>query len=203
MYTLIIGSLLLSLLHAIIPNHWLPVLAIGRKEGWNKKEVLSVTFFAGLGHVMSTLMIGWAFAFFGWELAKNFQLFTSYFAPAALIIMGTIFIYRHHTHHHFHVNDQPHQNSKAKMILALSTAMFFSPCLEIEGYFLAAGTESGWWVIILSLIYFVVTLSGMLAWVNFAYTGVSRFNWHALEHKAGIITGIILIITGILTFFIH
>ena len=203
MYTLISGSLLLSLLHAIIPNHWLPVIAIGKKEGWNKKEVLSVTFFAGLSHVMSTLIIGWAFAFFGWELADHFQTFTLYFAPAILIVMGIVFIYRHHTHHHFHVSDQPHQNSKWKMIVALSTAMFLSPCLEIEGYFLTAGTESKWWVIILSLIYFTVTLSGMMAWVSFAYTGVSKFNWHALEHKTGIITGAILIVTGILTFFIH
>ena len=203
MYALISGSLLLSLLHAIIPNHWLPVIAIGKKEGWNKKEVLSVTFFSGLSHVMSTLMIGWAIAFFGWELAGHFQTFTLYFAPASLIVMGVVFIYRHHTHHHFHVNDQPHQNSKWKMVVALSTAMFLSPCLEIEGYFLTAGAESTNWVIILSLIYFVVTLSGMLAWVNFAYTGVSKLNWHALEHKTGIITGVILIITGILTFFIH
>ena len=31
MYSIFIGSLLLSFLHAVIPNHWLPVLAIGKK----------------------------------------------------------------------------------------------------------------------------------------------------------------------------
>ena len=38
MTSIIIGSFLISLLHAVIPNHWLPVLAIGRKEGWDLKE---------------------------------------------------------------------------------------------------------------------------------------------------------------------
>ena len=32
MFSIITGSIILSLLHATIPNHWLPVIAIGRKE---------------------------------------------------------------------------------------------------------------------------------------------------------------------------
>jgi hypothetical protein len=49
MESIIIGSLLLSLLHAVIPNHWLPVLAIGRKEGWTLNEVTKVTLISALG----------------------------------------------------------------------------------------------------------------------------------------------------------
>jgi hypothetical protein len=40
MYSIIIGSLIISLLHAVIPNHWLPVIAIGKKEKWTLDEVL-------------------------------------------------------------------------------------------------------------------------------------------------------------------
>ena len=43
MYSIIAGSIILSLLHAAIPNHWLPVIAIGRKEGWTLSEVTEVT----------------------------------------------------------------------------------------------------------------------------------------------------------------
>ena len=38
MIQILTGSILISVLHAIIPNHWLPVLAIGRKEGWSLAE---------------------------------------------------------------------------------------------------------------------------------------------------------------------
>src|ERR1041385_7125602 len=122
MLTLVSGSFLLSLLHAIIPNHWLPILAIGRKENWTLGEILSITAIAGVSHVASTLIIGWTLVFFGWELSKNFQPITPFMAPAILVLIGTIFIYRHHKHKHFHVADQRHQNSKTKMIMALSVA---------------------------------------------------------------------------------
>jgi putative Mn2+ efflux pump MntP len=203
MFALVAGSLLLSLLHAIIPNHWLPILAIGKKEKWSLREVLNVTVIAGLSHVASTLVIGWSLAFFGWELSQKYRAITPWVAPGILIIIGAIFIYRHHRHKHFHVTDQPHQNSKVKMVLSISLAMFLSPCLEVEAYFLAAGVERIWWTVLLSAIYFFVTLAGMIIWVTLAYRGLSQFNWHALEHKAGIITGVTLITSGIISFFLN
>lgn len=201
MLTLVSGSLLLSLLHAIIPNHWLPILAIGKKENWSLREVLQVTFISGLSHVTSTLLIGWGLAFFGWELSQKYKSITPFIAPFVLITIGAVFIYRHHRHKHFHVADQQHQNSKFKMIASLSLAMFFSPCLEVEAYFLSAGVESFWWTVLLSAIYFFVTLLGMVIWVTIAYHGLNKFNWHALEHKAGIIAGVTLIASGITSFF--
>lgn len=202
MLTLVSGSFLLSLLHAVIPNHWLPILAIGKKENWSLREILSITALAGSAHVASTLIIGWTLFFFGWEVSKNFGVLTPFVAPSILIGIGIVFIYRHHKHKHFHVADQQHQNSKLKMIATLSLAMFFSPCLEIEAFFLAASSQNVWWTIVMSMIYAVVTLSGMVIWVNVAYHGLNKLNWHTLEHKAGIITGATLIATGILSYFL-
>ncbi|NIT61463.1 MAG: hypothetical protein GWN00_36245, partial [Aliifodinibius sp.] len=58
MISIIIGSLLLSLLHAVIPNHWLPVIAIGRKENWTIEEVKKVTLISAIAHALSTILIG-------------------------------------------------------------------------------------------------------------------------------------------------
>src|SRR5258706_12657 len=176
MFTLVTGSLLLSLLHAVIPNHWLPILAIGKKENWSLREILNVTAISGLSHVTSTLLIGWSLAFFGWEISKNFKSLTPFIAPIVLITIGGVFIYRHHKHKHFHVADQRHQNSKLKMIFTLSLAMFLSPCLEVEGYFLASGVESIWWTILFSAFYFFVTLIVMLVWASIALQGFTKYN---------------------------
>jgi hypothetical protein len=49
----------------------------------------------------------------------------------------------------------------------------------------------------LSLLYFITTVGGMAVWVWVVWRGLSRTNWHALEHNAGIISGVILVLSGI------
>jgi len=58
MYGIITGSIILSFLHALIPNHWLPVLAIGKKDNWSLAEISKVTFLSGLAHAISTILLG-------------------------------------------------------------------------------------------------------------------------------------------------
>lgn len=204
MTSIILGSIILSLLHATIPNHWLPIIAIGRKQGWTLSEVRKVTFLSAVAHGVSTVLIGLVLFFIGSNLATHVEYFTHWIGPSILIIIGLVFIYRHHMHHHFHVDEKKIENiSKGKIILALTVAMFFSPCLEIEAYFLMAGTQSSWLVWFIAALYLLITITGMLILVQLAYKGLLKLNWHRLEHNAGIITGITLVATGILSIFIH
>ncbi len=203
MYNIFIGSLLLSLLHAVIPNHWLPVLAIGRKDNWTLQEVTKVTFISGLAHALSTIVIGIILGLLGLQLANKIEYFTHFIAPAILILLGVFFIYQHHRHKHFHLNKTPEPSlPKKKIILALVVAMFLSPCMEIEAYFLLAGAN-GWWAVAgIAALYLFISVTGMVVWVRLAYKGILKLNWHTVEHKAGIITGWTLVITGIISFFI-
>ena len=204
MFSIITGSIILSVLHAMIPNHWLPVIAIGRKENWSVGEVTRVTFISAIAHGVSTILIGFILGFVGYKLADKIEYFTHFIAPAILIILGIVFIYRHHKHKHFHLGeDIKKKKSTKKIILALVLAMFLSPCMEIEAYFLLAGTQAPWLIWFIAALYLVITTAGMVLLVRFAYMGVLRLNWHTLEHNAGIITGITLVATGILAFFIH
>lgn len=203
MTTLITGSLILSVLHALIPNHWLPVLAISKKENWTLRQTTSVTFIAGLAHALSTVLIGVIIGVVGVSLSSTVENFTHYVAPGVLIGIGLFYIYQHHRHKHFHLHANPVINAKSKVIITLVIAMFFSPCFEIEAYFLLAGTKGWWMILLIAILYTVVTVSGMVLWVRLTYKGLVKLNWHALEHNAGIITGITLLLTGILSFFIH
>ena len=106
MYSIITGSIIISLLHAVIPNHWLPVIAIGRKEHWTIKEVTKVTFICALAHGISTILIGVILSFLGAKLDNNITHFTNIIAPIILISIGLIFIYRHHRHKHFHIDEE-------------------------------------------------------------------------------------------------
>jgi putative Mn2+ efflux pump MntP len=202
MYSILIGSLLLSLLHAVIPNHWLPVIAIGRKEGWSLAETSKVTFFAGLAHVISTIIIGILLGVIGDELKDHIEDFTRVIGPAILILIGIYFIRQHYQHHHFHV-DNYKLKSKNHIIVSLVVAMLLSPCMEIEAYFLLAGSISWYFIGVIAVMYAVISITGMLIWVRVAYKGLLKLNWHSLEHNAGMITGAVLIVTGIITFFVQ
>jgi hypothetical protein len=57
--------------------------------------------------------------------------------------MGLYFVRQHYTHHHFHL--QPElikKKTKKTIILSLVLAMFLSPCMEIEAYFLLAAAKA-------------------------------------------------------------
>ena len=203
MVTLITGSLVLSILHALIPNHWLPVLAISRKENWSIGQTTSVTFITGLSHALSTVLIGVVIGVVGVTLAEHIESFAHLVAPLILILLGLFYVYQHHRHKHFHLHPQPKSISKRRVVVGLVVAMFFSPCFEIEAYFLIAGAHGWGQVTLLAVLYTVVTVTGMVVWVRLAYRGLFKLNWHALEHNAGIITGATLILTGIASFFIH
>jgi nickel/cobalt transporter (NicO) family protein len=198
MYELLLASLSISLLHAAIPNHWLPIVAIGRKSGWTTGKTVRITMLAGSAHALSTILIGLGVSLIGWRLGAWVEVFSHVLAPLLLIGLGLLFIYRHYFHRHFHLHGEiKGELSERQLIIALATAMFLSPCLEIGAFFLMAGTYGASAVFALSGLYFITTVGGMAVWVWLVWHGLRLSNWHALEHNAGIISGVVLVLSGI------
>lgn len=205
MIQLIASSAILSVLHSILPNHWLPVLAVGKKKMWSLGRVTFVTLMAGLAHALSTVFIGIAISLFGIRFASQVEHFTPWIAPSILIALGIYFVWRHHRHHHFHLHqaDRRTDISSTRIITFLVIAMFFSPCLEFTALYLLAWNMGWSSVLVISLIYVFVSVTGMVLWVWLAYRGLRATNWHMLEHNTGLISGVVLILTGVLFFFIQ
>ena len=209
-----LGSLLLSIVHAMIPSHWLPLVAISKAEKWNEKETLKVTAITGFSHTLSTVIIGVIVGLIGYKLSESYHYITHYAAPIVLIVLGLIYLvleYRHsliknehHHHHHIDVDEIMHKRkTKRSIILTLSIAMFFSPCLEIEVYYFTA-SRLGWagiWIV--SIVYLFVTVFGIITLVYLASKGVQKLKWHFLEHHEKLISGIILVLVGLMAFFIE
>ena len=153
------------------------MLAIGKKDNWSLSEVMKVTFISGFAHASSTLAIGVVLGFVGLELSSKVQYFTHFIAPAILVVLGVFFIYQHHRHKHFHLHQTPEPSlPKTKIIMALVIGMFFSPCLEIEAYFLMAGTIGWWAVLTIGSLYLFISVTGMVLWVRLAYKGILKLN---------------------------
>lgn len=209
LWNLLIGSILLGSVHAAIPNHWLPVVLIGRAEAWSERETLGVVALSGFFHTLSTVVLGIVIGAIGMEVSERLEEQTRLIASLLLVFMGLIYFAMHDAN--AGSPDRPHEHvprglagrSKATIITTLSVAMLFSPCLEIETFFFTAGTL-GWRAITtLAVAYTVVTIACMVGLTALSYRGLARVNWHWLDHNEKRLTGGILIALGIFTFFIE
>ncbi|HAZ24788.1 MAG TPA: hypothetical protein DCY95_09270, partial [Algoriphagus sp.] len=71
MTTLLTGTIMLSLLHGLIPSHWLPVLALKEKFGWQGSKTVRIAAMAALAHSLSTFLLGVFLGLFSLSLAET------------------------------------------------------------------------------------------------------------------------------------
>ena len=208
MWQIFLGSLFLSVIHAFIPNHWIPLIALSKTERWNTRETLFATFITGFSHTISTIIIGIIVGFAGIELSENYGHLTKVAAPAILLVIGVTYFLMdirtgHHHHHHFELKDRDRKKTKIAVITSLSIAMFLTPCIEIEAYYFQASTIGWTGILIVSTVYLLITFLVMFTLVFLGMKGMNRLNSHFLEHHEKRITGIVLIILAFIAFFIE
>ena len=205
MFTVIAGTVLLALVHALIPNHWLPLVAVARAEGWKPKEVTTVTLLAALAHVVGTVALGFVLGLIGKELVEDYGESIAIASSVLLIVFGLIYYTVNLPHHHHSEQEDvvKYKRSKSRWILIFIVMMFLSPCLEVESLFLSAGVYGMGLVTLLGVIYAIVSISGILILVTLGHRGVNLLPAHFIEHNEKRISGTVLILVGILSFFLH
>ena len=204
---ILIGTSIFSIIHAATPHHWIPIIAISKAENWSRRETLPVTIIVGISHTISTIGIGVIVGVLGHELFSAYESITKVAAPLILITMGLIYIFldiRKSHHHDYIKTSQVSKKSKLAIITSLSIAMFLTPCVEIEAYYFTVGAVLGWLgITIVSIVYLILTVLGMVLWVYLGFRGIEKIKPHFLEHHEKRVIGLILIILGILSYFVE
>jgi len=212
MFQIFFGSLVLSLIHALIPNHWIPLIAISKTEKWTQRQTLIATAITGFSHTLSTIIIGVIIGVIGYKLSESYSIISTVAAPIVLIGLGLIYMileFRGRPHHHEgheHSSSSSDKVGKAKwraILTSLSVGMFLTPCFEIEAYYFQAGTIGWIGILIVSVVYLLITLVVMLLLVYFGMKGMQTFKSHFLEHHEKGITGVVLIALGLLAWFVQ
>jgi hypothetical protein len=207
MLQIFIGSLALSTIHALIPNHWLPIIAIGKTEGWSGKRSLWAAVITGAAHTLSTIIIGIAVGLAGYKLAGHYDIISGTIAPSILIGLGVIYmlIDIKRSHHNVDSHIKPAQSAGktgkstwVAILTTLSIAMFLTPCIEIEAYYFQAGTIGWMGIFIVSAVYLLITVLVMMVLVYMGMKGISNFKARFLEHHEKMVTGLVLTGLGIL-----
>ncbi|MDQ2096824.1 MAG: hypothetical protein QQW96_04165 [Tychonema bourrellyi B0820] len=208
---ILLGSLALSMIHALIPNHWMPLIAIGKTENWSRSETLRATVITGVAHTLSIILIGIVVGLFGYKFAATYVEAAKIIAPLVLLVLGIIYLLaeldssrKQHHHHHVETANLTTKRSQFQILAVLGTGMFFSPCIEIEAYYFSAGTIGWVGILVVSVVYLVVTVLGMVLLVDFGMKGVNALEekLHFFEdHEQGL-TGAMLIVLAVVAYFI-
>ncbi len=203
---LLINVVFISLLHGFIPSHWVPVMAMKKQYQWTIFFTLKMVSLLSVAHILSTLTIGILFSLLGKTLSDAFKIISVHLLSSlVLTLLGVYFIYRHYFHHHFHLYQEENvmqEKNMRKQLYLLTIGMLFSPCMEITGMFFVGGMMNWGYVFFISIIYFTISFLSSVFWV-YAFDSLSRkISFHNLEHYAGLLSGLSLIISALLLYFI-
>lgn len=207
MFGLLTATFILSVIHALIPNHWLPLVAIANTEKWSARELYIIGFASAFAHVLGTIVLGILLGIVGIRLSETFESYAHIIAPVVLIVLGLIYFSINLPHSHGTppgVEVETYRKSKLKWVLIFVGLMFLSPCLEVESIFLTAGGYGFENVLLVSLVYGVFSIVSIMLMIHLVYRGSKIMaNNEFIEHNEKRITGLVLIIVGLISFFLH
>ncbi len=103
-----VGSAVVGVVHAVLPDHWVPLAVVGRAERWPLIRVAKVSGLAALGHVLASIVLGGVIAFVGLQFQKQVETQQGHIVGGILIITGLSFLVWGLTGHgHPHAHDKP------------------------------------------------------------------------------------------------
>ncbi len=217
-----------AFLHAAIPTHWLPFVLVARARGWSRRMTLAVTFFAGLGHVGVTSLLGLLVAWFSFKLNGQVGAAFPWIAAGLLGAMGGFYFWRqwrglgicHHavpgTQHRPHAHcgrepDNAHWEEELKdsalvsagtgdraAIGGLFVMLTLSPC---EGFLpiYGLGAKFGWQgFALLSAILAVGALAAMLLFTWLALHGLQNLRLKIFERYEAGLLGGLFVVLAVL-----
>ena len=215
----------IGFIHTIVgPDHYIPFIVMGEARRWTIRRTMLITFLCGLGHVLSSVVVGFIGIAAGISLSKLefFESFRGNIAAWLLIAFGLVYmlvslrsLYRRknhvHAHHHTDGTDHEHEhghfsghshihleNKKNMTPWILFLIFVLGPCeplIPIVMYPAAENNIHG--VIIVSLLFSVVTIATMMSVVLSFRLGLSRINLRPLERYVNVIAGATILASGL------
>jgi len=215
----------LGFVHTLLgPDHYLPFIVMSRARKWSLSKTLFISFLCGLGHVLSSIVLGFVGIALGTAVLKLENIESMRGGVAAWLLIGFGFAYfiwgihraiknRPHKHSHFHEDGEKHEHvhvheadhahvhseKKANITPWILFAIFvFGPCeplIPLIMYPAAKHNTGG--VVIVALTFGIITILTMLIIIAIASYGVSFVRLGKLEKYAHALAGAMIFISGL------
>ena len=215
----------IGLIHtALGPDHYLPFIMMGRARQWSLAKTAWITFLCGLGHVLSSILLGLGGVLLGIQVMKLevFEAFRGSIAAWLLIGFGFAYFlwgirrailnrpHRHvhshgdagkHEHEHTHLSDHAHVHDKKKTNMTtwiLFTIFVFGPCEPLIPLLMYPAAEKGvLGTILVAAVFSVVTIGTMLTIVLLSSWGVAFVKLGRMERYTHAVAGATICASGL------
>ena len=209
--TIAVIGFVVAFFHAAIPTHWLPFVLTSRVQRWSRGKTISVTAFAGTGHILITALLGLCLTWFGTALHKSIGDWLPRIAGTALILFALYYLIRQlrgrghvhfaYPHEHLHGADVPlplpTPTSDRVAIMSLLAFLTFSPCEAFLPIYVS-GIRYGWkGFAVLTAILSVATVVGMVLFTSLTLAGLNRIKLGQLEKYESAIMAAVLAGVGV------
>jgi hypothetical protein len=197
----LISVLTVSLLHMLIPSHWLCFVVVGRAQRWSTRKTMGVAAAAGFLHVVTTVALGVAIAFFGRSFIADEETMEKA-NPMILIGLGLLYLVIHLLHAGHHHGKEGHAVTEKAAFAALLFSLVLSPCSAAIPLLVAASTKVTW-ILLIAGVLLVTTVGGMLLLVGLTSLGIEKLQFAFFDRYEKLIVGLVLCTLGALVFLIH
>jgi nickel/cobalt transporter (NicO) family protein len=214
----------IGFVHTILgPDHYLPFIVLSEAKKWNIRKTMLITLACGLGHVLSSVVLGLIGIGVGISLKKvvAVESFRGNIAAWLFIAFGFVYLVisirnlvrkKKHTHSHFHlggekhshVHDHTHEHTHIHETDVVHTTPWilflifvFGPCeplIPILMYPAAQNNIPG--TILVSALFSIVTIATMMSIVLAFKLGFSRINLKPVEKYSHVIAGSMILLSG-------
>lgn len=214
---LILTAASIAFTHAILgPDHYIVFTAMGKARNWSLARTLRVTVTCGLGHVLSSVLIGLIGILVGARLASLIAIegLRGNLAAWALLAFGLVYLvwglkqagrsHRHaHAHRHgeiVHFHEHDHRVDHAHVHDAdgrrgvtpwiLFIVFVLGPCEALIPLLMyPAAQQNAWLVLSVALVFGTVTLLTMMLGVTVTMLGLKNLKLPGVRRYAHAIAG--------------
>ena len=214
----------IGLVHTVFgPDHYLPFIVLSKARKWGVGKTALITFLCGLGHIGSSVILGFAGIALGAAIfsIKAIESFRGEIAAWFLIAFGfTYFIWgihralraRQHEHAHVHENGEEHSHTHSHITdhshvhsgksgsmtpWVLFIIFVFGPCEPLIPLVMyPAARHDMMAVVMVTTVFGLTTIATMLAIVLTAYKGLSKISIPKLERYSHALAGLAILVCG-------
>ncbi len=215
----------LGFFHTLLgPDHYLPFIVLSEARKWTARKTMIITFLCGLGHVLSSVILGLIGIAVGISVnrlveVESFRgniagwLFIAFGLVYMIISIRNLYKKKKHTHSHVHIGGTSHSHEhnhfnghahvhKEDISKTTPWILFlifvFGPCeplIPVLMYPAAENNIPG--AILVAVLFSVVTIATMMAIVLAFKLGFTRVNLKPVEKYSNLIAGAMIFFSGV------